>query len=460
MKQLELRAESWRPLAKASNYAFARFVCGRDRLRPEHLDWDVLTKNQYGLYLMPRESLKTTLFVESYITKYILDNPNGRVLLICDSATPARERVRAIQKYLESEAAAVYSPEIKSRIKNAVQWTESRIMFAGRDVKEPNLTACGVDQPATGGHYDLIIGDDVVNENDRSSDAVRLQKREWLPNLFYLGENYTQLWFIGTRWHPQDLYQTIIDEYPNFEVYLQSIYNADGTVWLPETYTPERIENAKRNPVMFSHQLLNLPIAGEDKQVYLEWFKDAERPAREDLILVVIGVDPAYSEKDAKKACYKAIAVMGVDKQKRVWLLDGAITHDTLETVRTEYLLNLYERWQPEYIRVEDNGPQMGAKLFFKTHPKYGNRIKGTKEIMVTDKLGRAQGWKAYAEANGILTVKGPWWREAAYQLDYFPQGDYVDFPDAMSCAWINIKELLQLGSETKPYFFGARNYA
>jgi predicted phage terminase large subunit-like protein len=329
--------------------------------------------------------------------------------------------------------------------------TENRMMFplsvkpeiVERKSKEPNLTACGVDQPATGGHYDHIIADDVVNEKDRDSDTVRRHKRDWFPNIFYLAAG--PVWFIGTRWHPQDLYQTIIDKHPKFFVYRQSIYNDDGSTWLADTYTPEYIEERKAYPITFSHQLLNIPMAGEDQVVFLDWFIKETPPARDKFTAISIGVDPAYSERDSKQSCFKAVVVMGRDNQNRVWILDGLLTREGLDVVRNRYLPELVERWKPLYIRVENNAVQKGAELFFADHKEYGNRVKGPADVMVGDKLGRAQGWIAQAATERIYVNEGPWWMEAAYQLEYFPNGDFKDFPDAMSCAWCDVGKVITL---------------
>jgi len=442
------RAQFLLGAARLSNFAFARVICDRDRLRDEHKAWDALLKRQYLLALMPRESLKTTYFVESYLTKKILDEPMSRILLITESYEPhAPQRVNAIKENLMSAAAEAYCPGIRNRIRRATIWTRNAISIptpAGpRRTKEYNLIAAGIDQPQTGGHFDYIVVDDAVMDDDATSEAVRAQKRAWLPNVFSMAENHTQIIFVGTRWHPEDLYGTIMKEYPQFTVYKQGIYNADGSLWLAEFYE-ERLPLLRRHPVHFSHQYLNEAIAGEDKRVYLDWFKDVPMPNRDDFALVVIGIDPAFGEKDEKKLCFKTAACLGVDKDLNVWLLDGALSRDSLEKFKENDVRTLYRRWRPHFIRIENNGPQKGAELFFKTDREYGGIVRGTDANMATDKFARAQGWVAHAETAGIYTVKGAWWEEAAYQLDYFPQGDYKDFPDAISCAWPDVDRVIK----------------
>lgn len=417
-------------------------------MRDEHKAWEPLLKHRYLLALMPRESLKTTFFVESYLTKKILDEPGCRILLITESYWPhAPQRVNVIKQYLKSPEAEEYCPGIGARVKSATVWTQSAISIptptGPRTTKEYNLVAAGIDQPQTGGHFDYIVIDDAVMDDDAKSEAVRAQKRAWLPNIFSMAENHTQIIFVGTRWHPDDLYKTIIKDYPQFVMYKQGIYNPDGSLWLAEFYE-ERLPILKKHPIHFSHQYLNEAIAGDDKRVYLEWFKDTPMPDRDNFALIVIGIDPAFGEKDETKLCFKAAAVLGVDKENNVWLLDGALSRGSLEKFKDNEVRRLYRRWLPQYVRIENNGPQKGAELFFRTDKEYGKRVRGTKANMSRDKFARAQGWLAHAETHGIYTVRGDWWEEAAYQLDYFPYGDYKDFPDGISCAWPDVENLLK----------------
>ena len=409
---------------------------------------------------MPRESLKTTLFVESYITKKILEDPEIRIALVTDTYRPhATQRVKIIQRYLQTNAAEIYSPNIRKRLTRK-SFTENEISIppevGERKTKEPNLIAAGVESPLTGGHFDLILLDDVVNEKDKYSQTIRDKKREWFVQLFDLAEPHTQIIVVGTRWHPQDLYQHIMDEYGDyFTVYIQGLYNDDGSLWLPEFYE-SRLELLQRNPIHFSHQYLNKPVAGQDTPIDLEWFHEGVAPARDDFLKVVIGIDPAYGEKDTTSGCYNAGAVIGIDRDRRFWFLDGFITRESLEAVNDKYLPNLITKWNPDFIPVENNGPQKGAELFFKA--RWGNLIRGTSAQMSHDKQGRAQPWINYIERCGAYYVNGGWWKEASYQLDLFPIGDFVDFPDAVSVGWPELERLTKVVS-SRPSAGGKRVY-
>jgi hypothetical protein len=141
-----------------------------------------------------------------------------------------------------------------------------------------------------------------------------------------------------------------MDEYgDHFTVYIQGLYNDDGSLWLPEFYET-RLDILQKNPIHFSHQYLNVPIAGQDAPINLEWFKEATPPTRDGFLKIVIALDPAYGEKEATTGCYNAGAVLGMDKEKRFWLLDGFVTRDSLENVKDKHVKAMFYKWNPDSI--------------------------------------------------------------------------------------------------------------
>ncbi len=443
--------------AKRSNLAFATAICDRDRFREEHLRWEVLLKYQFLLALMPRESLKTTYFVEADITKKLLDNPDHRELLICDTYQHAAQRVRSIKKYLMSEQAELYCSGIHKRIKNAEKWTETEIAFpdmingklVSRKTKESNLIACGIESPQTGIHVDGITLDDVVNEKDKKSKAKRDAVIDFFPTLFDLAEIQATFRIIGTPWSPVDLYAFIEQEYGDvFHIHKQSIYNQDGSTWLPETYPDVKVERLKKNPIHFSHQYLCLAVGGEDtifdKGDFTEGVKDYNR--------VVWSVDPAYSDSDIANACDNALVIWG-DGENGAGFLDARIKRESLRQFKDNSLLKYLDNYYPDMIVVENNGVQKAALELMKLNPfskddepdKYNQyqqiipKFVGTGSMGGRDKVTRAMPMADYAETNGIWYADTPGVRKLLQQIYLFPAIDDVDGVDAASSGFIKI---------------------
>ncbi len=93
-------------------------------------------------------------------------------------------------------------------------WRRNRFNVAGAPGGrlEASLQHFGVDKPATGGHYDLVILDDLVNHiNSSSPDGIAKVKacfRQVSPLLV----NGGQLIVLGTRYADDDLYGWILRE--------------------------------------------------------------------------------------------------------------------------------------------------------------------------------------------------------------------------------------------------------
>ncbi len=466
--------------AKMSNYAFARLICKRDRLRREHLDWEKYLNEQFLLLLMPRESLKTTLFVESRATKTILDDGDFRELLICDTYSHSAQRVRAIKRYLQSDEAEMYAPGIRKRIANADKWTENEISIPGikngelytRQTKESNIIACGIESPQTGIHIDRITLDDIVNEKDKKSRARREATIDFFPTLFDIVESDGKITIIGTPWCPVDLYAYIEREYSDiFTIYRQSIYNPDGSIWLPETYPTEKIERLKKRPIHFSHQYLCLSVGGEDiifnKADFTEGVPAINR--------VVWGIDPAYSESDIEKACDNALTIWG-DGESGAGFLNARIERESLRQFKDHSLLKYLDKYPPDVIVVEDNGVQKAALDLMKLNPfnqgteaeKYNqyqrlineNRFKGTGDLGGRDKVARAQPMADYAETNGIWYNDTPGVRKLLNQVYLFPAIDEDDGVDSASNGFTRIRTKAVDYSKFQPTGYGKREFS
>ncbi len=443
--------------AKKTNYNFARIICKRDRLRAEHLDWEQLLDNQFGLYLMPRESLKTTFFIESYITKLILDDPTIRIYVVCDTAQHAVQRVKAIRNYLLSPAAELYCPGIHERIAKADKWTQTEIALpvdtkgTPRSTKEYNLVACGVESPQTGIHVDVAILDDVVNEEDRRSKARREATIDWFPSLFDLVEADGQVIIIGTPWSPVDLYAYLEKEYGDvFAMYKQTIYNRDGSTWLPETYPFEKIERLKKKPIHFSHQYLCKAIGGEDTLIQEDWIRFVDKPKRFNRI--VYGIDPAYSESDVQDACDNAL-VIWCDGQDGVGILNSRIERESILQFKKNAVLKYYERYAPSMAVVENNGVQKAALQLMRAndfkadtpaynrYSQFAKKLVGTGSLGGRDKATRARPMIDYMELHGVWMVDTPGNRKLYDQMILFPAIDDDDGVDAASNGFLRLKK-------------------
>tara|TARA_R110002110_G_scaffold52496_2_gene152753 strand:- start:5676 stop:7385 length:1710 start_codon:yes stop_codon:yes gene_type:complete len=169
------------------------------------------------LLLAPRDHGKTEVCI-SFATQQILLNRNIRILWICESLGQAKKRVRRVRELLmsiksqtdwcqEPEAGCVPLKDSDSK------WTETQL-YVKRTLHstDPTLEAVGSGGAVTGGHFDIIIGDDLEDNKTVYSDNNRARTRDWFkatvaPMLVRDGS----FLIVGTRKHHDDLYSHLLE---------------------------------------------------------------------------------------------------------------------------------------------------------------------------------------------------------------------------------------------------------
>jgi predicted phage terminase large subunit-like protein len=159
---------------------------------------------------------------------------------------------------------------------------KKKITLAVRTINhsEPSIAAIGALGNLVSAHYDLIIVDDLCNEDDRESPALREKKKRWFQDLFSVLSPKGQIVLVGTRWHFNDAYGDIItklnpalpSEY-KFKIRVESCYLEDGTTpRFPNILSANRLEALKTEvgPLLFACNYLNQPLAAEAQIFHLE----------------------------------------------------------------------------------------------------------------------------------------------------------------------------------------------
>jgi hypothetical protein len=90
-------------------------------------------------------------------------------------------------------------------------WREQSITIPTRTkhLKEPSIQTGGIDAPVTGGHYDLIIVDDLMDESNSMTEAQCNKAVTHLKTLYPILEPDGQMIVIGTPWSHMDIYAHI-----------------------------------------------------------------------------------------------------------------------------------------------------------------------------------------------------------------------------------------------------------
>jgi len=175
-----------------------------------HIEWfEFQMKNKQTLILAPRGHGKTTICNISYVLWFLWRFPEARVLIVSNTQSQARGFLSEIRTQIER------NPYLKDFFgTGGTKWSQDMLVLPRREriAKEASIMATGVLGPIISRHFDLIILDDVVDEENATSDVLRKKLLTWyykvlLPTLEPSGE----LHILGTRYHPDDLYQNLID---------------------------------------------------------------------------------------------------------------------------------------------------------------------------------------------------------------------------------------------------------
>lgn len=376
-----------RARADENLYFFVKGVLGyKDLTQRVHKGLcDELQSNHLRqLILMPRGHFKTTCDLGELIWT-AARRPEERTLLCCEAGENAEYMLNEIKDHITDNALLklVYPEMIPSNF-NTVTWNKKHIVLPRKgQYREPTIDTAGITSKIVSRHYTRIIGDDLISDEAMNSPTVMKKSIQFFNRLFSLLVNpMTDLIrIIGTRWAYTDVYSHIIQNFPEFHVFIRKAIVLNPSTGLPEPLFTERftlemfqriIEN---DPEQWATQYANDPLdaqAMDFKPEWLQYFRLSDRMIiwqAHDVVHMVslddlniyVHVDPSMGESPTSD--YTGIVVVGVDDHKRVYVLD-AVSHriDPLETA--EKIIALSKIWEPKKVTIESNGYQKSLQYY------------------------------------------------------------------------------------------------
>jgi hypothetical protein len=169
------------------------------------------------------------------------DGRDTRILLACEKAGLAEERLRVIMFNFESnELLRALWPHCCWKVprRDSKKWNESEIILPRPTAfGDPSIRTIGVDGAVTGARVDCAIKDDLISIEAANSAVVMQTAIDWHINTRALYESDDIPEFIiGTRWAVGDLYDYIMTEEKSVDVSVRSILE-DGELIYPEKFT-------------------------------------------------------------------------------------------------------------------------------------------------------------------------------------------------------------------------------
>lgn len=265
-----------RTASEQSLYVFAKAVMGMNKfvihLHKPLCDWLSRVPPRKKLLLMPRDTFKTTMArcLGMHITiQQPATNPyfpgrdgrNIRLLYAAENERRALSRIGWIRRQYESNALfrVLWPDHVWKSLADTSTWTLSHFTLPRtEDYPESTFEAAGVDTGSTGGHYDVLIKDDLIGLRSRKQPKLMDAAIEWWKTSHSLSNDPQQsLDFVfGTRWASEDLYTWIGDNELSYDTRLYSAVSRprdlpptgddDKDLLFPERLSRALLEDLKR----------------------------------------------------------------------------------------------------------------------------------------------------------------------------------------------------------------------
>lgn len=360
-KGTQASTDAARWLCRNDLFFLLRYAC--QRIDCEN-DWvfercrEVQAEPDGYLDLWAREHYKSTIITFAKSLQDILRDPEVTIGIFSHTRPIAKAFLRQIKRELESnDRLKLWFPDIvwENPRKDAPKWSEDEGIVVKRKTnpKEATVEAWGVvDGQPTSKHFGMLVYDDVVTRESVGTPEMMAKTTDALALSYNLGAHGGQMRFIGTRYHFNDTYKTVIER----GTVRPRIYAAteDGTVeGEPRFLSREALDKKRRDygPYVFGCQMLMDPKADETQGFKEEWLRYAT-PNNSGLNVVLL-FDPASAKK--KDSDYTAGWALGLGSDRNIYVLD--CLRDRLNlTERADIVFNWHRKWRPIAVGYERYG--------------------------------------------------------------------------------------------------------
>ena len=313
-----------------------------------------------------REGYKSTIITFGKTIQDILNNPDITIGIFSHTRPIAKGFLDQIKRELESNTMLKdLFPEIfyKEPQKESPSWSLDGGIIVKRKAnpKEKTIEAWGlVDGQPTSKHFSLLIYDDVVTiESVTTPEQIKKVTDAWALSL-NLGAKGGVKRYVGTRYHFNDTYKTILERKAAFV--RKHPATDDGTMTGKSVFLEAKDLMDKRRemgPYIFSAQMLLDPVADRAmgfKQEWLNYYHQTQDDIKNKWTLnKYLLVDPASKKK--KSSDYTVMAVIGLAMDNNYYLIDAVRDRMNL-TERTNKVFEFVRKHNPMNVGYEEYGLQ------------------------------------------------------------------------------------------------------
>lgn len=310
------------------------------------------------LDLWAREHYKSTIITFALTIQDILNDPELTVGIFSHTRPIAKGFLRQIKREFETnDLLKQLFPDIlyADPKSESPKWSEDEGIVVKRkgNPKEATVEAWGlVDGQPTSKHYKLQVYDDVVTrESVTTPDMINKVTEAWELSRNLSSEGGTTR-YIGTRYHFNDTWKTIMDRGITPRVYAAT---RDGMIeGEPVLLSRARLDEKRREmgPYTFACQMMQDPKADETQGFKEAWLRKYDRTTPEGQNICIL-VDAASEKK--KTSDYTSMWVIGFNADQNIYCLDALRDRLNLRQ-RADALFELHRKWRPREVGYEKYG--------------------------------------------------------------------------------------------------------
>lgn len=393
-----------REAAEADLLTFIKLVAPHRAIAHVHEDlchwWTRPDHKSHQLLLLPRDHGKSA-FVGYRCAWEIVRRPEVRILYVSSTSLLAEKQLKFIKDILTCKQFRNYWPEyVLEDEGKREKWTNSEIAIdhpkrKSEGIRDATVFAAGLTTSLTGLHCDVAVFDDAVVQENAYTDEGRTKVKEQYSLLASVESADAVEWVVGTRYHPKDLYQDlldmnedvfdeegeVIDRRPVYELFERQVEdNGDGTgefLWPRQQrydgkwfgFTREILARKRAQYLdksQFRAQYYNDPNDVSEAAIQRSCFQYYEKKNlslsggywyyKEHRLNVFAAIDFAFAT--TKKADFTSLVVVGVDAKNNIYILDVERFKTNKISDYYQAILNLYVKWQFRKLRAEISAGQ------------------------------------------------------------------------------------------------------
>lgn len=349
------------------------------------------------LVLLPRDHQKSHC-VAVRVAWEITRDPATTILYVSATAGLAEKQLYAVKNILTSKIYRRYWPEmVHEQEGKRERWTTTEIcvdhpLRAKEGVRDSTIYAAGLTTNVTGFHCQIAVLDDLVVPTNAYTASGRESVAAMYSQLSSIETTDAKEWVVGTRYHPDDLYNSLLDMeeeiynmdgelidakkvYEVFERVVEDSVSRDGS---GEFLWPRQRRDDGKYFGFDAAQLARKRAKYQDKsQFYAQYYNDPNDPLNAPIVRdwfqyydkkniecingnwyykdrrlnIIAAIDFAFSVR--KKSDFTAIVVIGVDFENNIYVLD--IIRFKTDMIKTmfEKLLEVHNKWDFRKVRAE-----------------------------------------------------------------------------------------------------------